>query len=227
VLRDETSLEAGCLGDGGERAARGGPGDPLADGEAVSEAAGGIGGGQGGLDVKDAVDAVGAAARVAAGGADVQDGAHVPVRDREGDQPAGRRATCQARVRRNRDMPTAPQGSPGMTWSGLVPGSLAVGPGDEVLDPQVQGLVLQGAGVAAVVDPEGVMRGAEEEFPGGDDVLQDTDGADDGGGRDPGDLAVLAGGDVVPVGVGDVLVVPAADQVTPGGAARTRVWAAP
>jgi hypothetical protein len=45
VFRDEASLEAGCLGDGGERAA-GGPGDPLAVGEAVFEAGGGVGGGQ-------------------------------------------------------------------------------------------------------------------------------------------------------------------------------------
>jgi hypothetical protein len=57
VLRDEASLEAGCLGDGGECAAGGRAGDALAVGEAVFEAGGGVGGGQGGLDVEDAVDA--------------------------------------------------------------------------------------------------------------------------------------------------------------------------
>ena len=49
----------------------------------------------------------------------------------------------------------------------------------------------------------------------GNDALQDAYGADDGGDGDPGDIAVLADGDVVPVGVGDVLVVPALDQVPP------------
>lgn len=63
-----------------------------------------------------------------------------------------------------------------------------------------------------------MVGGAEEKFPGGDDALQDADGADDGADGDPGNRAVFAGGDVVPVGVGDVLVVAAADQVPPGSA---------
>lgn len=37
-----------------------------------------------------------------------------------------------------------------------------------------------------------------------DDAFEDADGVDDGGDGDPGDLAVLAGGDVVAVVVGDV-----------------------
>lgn len=98
-------------------------------------------------------------------------------------------------------------------------GGFAVGPGDEVLDPGVQGVGFQGAGVAAA-GREAVVSGAEEEVPGGDDALQDVDGAGDGVDRDPGDLAFLAGRDVVSVGVGDVLVVAAADQVPPGSAVR-------
>jgi hypothetical protein len=75
---------------------------------------------------------------------------------------------------------------------------------------------------SAAAEREVVVGGAEEEFSVGDDALQDADGADDGGDRDPGDLAVLPCGDVVPVGVGDVLVVPAADQVPSAGAVEAR-----
>ncbi len=91
-------------------------------------------------------------------------------------------------------------------------GGFAVGPGDKVLDPGVQGVGFQGAGVAPT-EREVVVSGAEEEFPSGDDALKDPDGADDRVDRDPGDLAFFVGRDVVPVGVGDVLVVAAADQV--------------
>jgi hypothetical protein len=44
--RDEAPGEAGCLGDGGERAAGGRPGDALPSGETVFEAGGGVGGGR-------------------------------------------------------------------------------------------------------------------------------------------------------------------------------------
>jgi hypothetical protein len=47
-----------------------------------------VSGGEGGFDVEDAVQAAAAAAGVAVGGSRVQDGAHVPVLDREGDQAA-------------------------------------------------------------------------------------------------------------------------------------------
>jgi hypothetical protein len=132
----------------------GGPGDALAGGEAVFEARGGVGGGQGGLDVEDA---------------------HVPVLDCEGDQPAGAAGDVPGQ--------SSPESghadrSAGVVGDGLVrypvTGGFAVGPGDEVFDPPVQGFVPQGAGVAAVPDPEGVVGGAEEKLADGNDALQGT-----------------------------------------------------
>jgi hypothetical protein len=72
--------------------------------------------------------------------------------------------------------------------------------------------------VVATVGGESVVTGAEEEFPVRDHAFQDTDGVDDGSDGHPGNFAVLACGDVVAVLIGDVLVVPAADQMPPGGA---------
>ncbi|GHB18736.1 hypothetical protein GCM10010392_54230 [Streptomyces clavifer] len=63
--RDDAAFEAGGLGGGGEGPAGGGAGDAFAGGELVAQAGGGVGGGQGGLDVEDGVDAAAAAGAVA------------------------------------------------------------------------------------------------------------------------------------------------------------------
>lgn len=82
-------------------------------------------------------------------------------------------------------------------------GSLTVNPGYEVLDPLLQIFALQHAIVPSGVD-EVVVGRVEQQVSPGDDAFEDADGVDDGGDGDPGDLAVLAGGDVVAVVVGDV-----------------------
>lgn len=65
LLGNGTALESWCLDGGGEGSSGGGPGNLLAGGEAVPEPCGGVGSGQGGLDVEDAVDAAAASAAVA------------------------------------------------------------------------------------------------------------------------------------------------------------------
>ena len=128
VLRDDAPLEAGRRGDGDERAAGGGPGDPLAGGEAVFQAGGGVGGGQGGLDVEEVVDAVAAAAGVAVDGDATRVVRMCPYWIARATSPPGRRAMCQARLRRKRLVPSAPPGSRGCLPGQPVTGGLAGSP---------------------------------------------------------------------------------------------------
>ncbi|OLZ45046.1 hypothetical protein BS329_35445 [Amycolatopsis coloradensis] len=54
----------------------------------------------------------------------------------------------------------------------------------------------------------------EQQSPGGDHALQNTDGADNRGDGDPGNVALNTGGLVIPLSVGGALVLVAADQVS-------------
>lgn len=97
---------------------------------------------------------------------------------------------------------------------------LTVRPGYEVLDPHGHSHQFERARVAARAG-DVVMRAAQQEFAGRDHPSQGTDDADDvddRGDGEPGNLAHFAGGNVVAVGVGDVVVVLAADEVPPCGA---------
>jgi hypothetical protein len=68
-----------------------------------------------------------------------------------------------------------------------------------------------------------VVGGVEQELALGDDAFQDTDGVHDRGDRDPGNCALLTSGDVVAVGVADVLVVVGPDQMARHGAVGIRL----
>src|SRR5882757_2423082 len=97
---------------------------------------------------------------------------------------------------------------------------LGVDPGHKVLDPDAHRGCLQGAGLAVfglklvVVEVEQELKlvvvEVEQEVAVGDDPFQDADRLDHGCDGDPGDVAFDAGGQVVAVVVGGVLVVPAA-----------------
>ncbi|KUN35933.1 hypothetical protein [Streptomyces olivochromogenes] len=176
-LGDDAVFETRCLGGSGEGPKGSGPGDLLSGGDAVAQAGGGVGGCEDGFDVEDAVDAAAAAAAVAAGGAGVQDGAHVSVLDGERDQaarPAG-------------DVPGQGASEPAYADGAVRIGgddllrqsvrlSFLVDPDHEILDPPVQGRLLQRAVVAAPV-LEVVVGGTVKELVLRDHALQDTDGS--------------------------------------------------
>ncbi|RKN05338.1 hypothetical protein [Streptomyces radicis] len=99
---------------GADAAVQAGAGDAKAVVQVLPQVGDGVDGGAGGLDVEELVDAV-----TAAGGISARDGgAEMAVLNGQGHQPSGRRAMCQARVRRKRSVPIAPCGSGGMTsWA--------------------------------------------------------------------------------------------------------------
>lgn len=120
-----------------------GPGDSGAGVEVVAQAGDGVDGGQRGVDVEEVVDAVAAAGGVVA----ADRGAQVAVLDGERDEPAGtpgdvpgQRAAKAARA----------DGAVSIRWDGvrgqIQAGGLAVGPGEEVLDPLADRLGVQRAG---------------------------------------------------------------------------------
>ena len=134
--------------------------------------------------------------------------------------PLGRRAMCQARLRRKRAEADAPVRVGGDGLAGqAVAGRLLVRPGHEVLDPVPERARLQGAGARpAGWQVVGVV--VEQQVPVGDHALQDADGVDDGGDGDPGNLALGSAGLVVAVLVGGGLVLETADQVPSGPPVR-------
>lgn len=83
---DDAALEVRGLGRAGDSATGRRSGDLLTGGHALAEPRGGVGRGEGRLDIEHPVDALSAAGSVAGGRAAVQDGAQVAVLDGEGDQ---------------------------------------------------------------------------------------------------------------------------------------------
>ncbi|MET9443560.1 hypothetical protein [Streptomyces sp. NPDC006610] len=145
------------------------------------------------------------------------------VLDREGDQPSGLSGDVPG------EGPSEPghaERAVGVLGDGLVRQPLHLGlpvhPHDEVLDPKVQGVLLQRS-MAASSSHEVVMGGAEQQLTVGNHAFEDSDRPDDRGDRNPGDSALFTGGDVVAVVIGDVLEVTAADQVALDCAVRSKL----
>lgn len=212
------------LSGGGDSASGGRARNRLASGHAVAQSGGGVGRCQGGLDVELTVDAPAAAGAVGAGGASIQNCAHMTVLNGESNQPTG--AT--------RNMPGQGPSEPGhpdrAVWvvrNDLIGQSLGEGltvhPGHEGIDPRVQRLILHHAHVAPLT-VEVVVDAAEEELSRRNDAFQHAYRADDRRDGNPGNLAVLALGHVVAVIISDVLEVAAADKVPPGRAVGAGLW---
>jgi len=169
------------------------------------------------------------AAAVAGGGAGIQGGTHVPVLDGQGDQTAwsagnvpGQSATQTAqsqvsvRVRRH------------LLVGQAVGDGFLVDPRDEVLDASAEAAPLERTTLLALAN-DVVVGGAEQQLAPGDHLFQHPDSVHYRHDRDPRDRALLTGGDMVAVGVADVLVVMGADQMPRHRAVRVRlrVGAAP
>ncbi|WP_436946652.1 hypothetical protein [Streptomyces sp. SudanB52_2052] len=175
VAGEELAGEGG--GDGGAFEAVGGrglaqgvaggrSGDAFAVGVALVEVGGGLGRGEGGLDVDEVVDAAAGAGGVAAGGGGVEGewGAQVAVLDGEGDQASGLAGDVPGE-----GTPQAGAGDGAVRvgrdgFVGCAPGGgLVVDPGEEVGDALVEADGAQDAVAAGV----GVVVGGKSARPGG------------------------------------------------------------
>ena len=218
---DRGAGEAGRRGGGLDGAAGCGPGDAAAVFEVVVQAGDGVGDRAGGLEVDEVVDAVAAAGGVSLG---VQSKAvrMCPYWMARATSPLGRRAMCQARVRRKRARPMFPCGSAGMTSPGRP--WLAASWFAQVTKSSIRSrsalIFREPVSRPFAVQVVGVV--VEQQVPVRDHALQDADGVDDRGDGHPGDLALGAAGTVVAVFVGGGLELVAADQVPSGPARRDR-----